>query len=159
MKVKVLVCEVTSLEKEIGNWFKEVGDVTITNVSQVPEPKSKQVSLLSKSVSIVTTICYTDRVGAPVGDPGYGSATQRPATPKVSGYPDCPNCKGKMVVRLRARDQQPFWGCESFPKCKGIIDFEEGKELIPQRGPIVGSSDDEYSGGDYSGDDGDEIPF
>lgn len=158
MKVKVFVCEVAVVEKTISDWLKEVGDVSVVSVSQVQKPTSKQMSLRTNYPDIVTTIIYTDRVGAPAGDPGYGGAEPAKGTPPVvEGYPDCPKCQGKMIVRLRSRDQNPFWGCDSFPECRGIIDFEEGKAQIPERGPVVESSED-YSGGGYDPNDP-NIPF
>ena len=40
----------------------------------------------------------------------------------VSGEPKCPNCGGAMVKRVAkggANVGQAFWGCSTFPKCRG----------------------------------------
>ena len=41
---------------------------------------------------------------------------------EVLGAPRCPNCEGTMVVRTawKNRDHsEKFWGCNSFPECRG----------------------------------------
>lgn len=32
---------------------------------------------------------------------------------------DCPICGGKMISRANKTTGQRFWGCATFPKCKG----------------------------------------
>ena len=45
--------------------------------------------------------------------------------------PYCPDCGGRMVLRMPKRGQnwKAFWGCSQFPNCRGKrqIDFETGK--------------------------------
>ena len=33
--------------------------------------------------------------------------------------PTCPRCGAAMVQRQRGSDGSPFWGCSTFPKCRG----------------------------------------
>jgi len=47
----------------------------------------------------------------------------------MANTPDCPDCGAPMVSRVRQpkaweTDQQPqrFWGCRTFPRCKGTRD-------------------------------------
>jgi restriction system protein len=35
--------------------------------------------------------------------------------------PTCVNCGVKMVFRVPRDDGRAFWGCKSFPKCRGKI--------------------------------------
>lgn len=35
--------------------------------------------------------------------------------------PACPYCGGRMVLRTRKKDGTKFYGCESYPKCRGIV--------------------------------------
>ena len=35
--------------------------------------------------------------------------------------PRCPHCGGEMVLRKRKNGGQPFYGCKSYPKCRGIV--------------------------------------
>jgi restriction system protein len=37
--------------------------------------------------------------------------------------PICPNCRSKMVVRKARRDGKAFWGCSTYPACRGIRNF------------------------------------
>ena len=36
----------------------------------------------------------------------------------------CPTCGGKMLKRFRRWDNQPFWGCENFPDCRGVVNMD-----------------------------------
>jgi restriction system protein len=33
--------------------------------------------------------------------------------------PECPRCCGEMVQRMNRATGEPFWGCSSYPRCKG----------------------------------------
>jgi ATP-dependent DNA helicase RecQ len=46
----------------------------------------------------------------------------------MTEIPLCPICDGSMQKRVRKRDQAPFWGCSSFPRCKGTLNFTENDE-------------------------------
>ena len=49
-----------------------------------------------------------------------------PAEPPATNEPACPNCGGKMVKRVAksgANTGKVFWGCSTFPKCKGIVEI------------------------------------
>ncbi len=46
-----------------------------------------------------------------------------PAAPPVKA-PDCPQCGQPMVLRTArqgARAGSQFWGCSTYPKCKGVV--------------------------------------
>ncbi len=36
--------------------------------------------------------------------------------------PSCPSCDGPMVLRKNSRDGSSFWGCRSYPACRGTRD-------------------------------------
>ena len=38
--------------------------------------------------------------------------------------PRCPYCGGEMVVRKRKGDGKSFYGCKSYPRCRGIVNVE-----------------------------------
>ncbi|MDW7674669.1 MAG: topoisomerase DNA-binding C4 zinc finger domain-containing protein [Bacillota bacterium] len=38
--------------------------------------------------------------------------------------PSCPSCSTKMV--LRYSDYGWFWGCQRFPKCRGLVNLRPG---------------------------------
>ena len=38
--------------------------------------------------------------------------------------PLCPYCGGEMVLRKRKGDGKSFYGCKSYPKCRGIVNVE-----------------------------------
>lgn len=42
------------------------------------------------------------------------------ATP-LSPSPACPRCGTTMVLRTAKQGGNPFWGCPTFPKCRGVI--------------------------------------
>lgn len=41
------------------------------------------------------------------------------ATPAIAATPNCPRCGSAMVERTNRRANSTFWGCTSFPKCRG----------------------------------------
>lgn len=38
--------------------------------------------------------------------------------------PTCPYCGGRMILRTRKKDGAEFYGCESYPKCRGIVNLQ-----------------------------------
>jgi len=49
------------------------------------------------------------------------------AEPTTQDVPSCPNCNGAMVKRVSKKGDSPgreFWGCQSFPKCRGVVSIE-----------------------------------
>ena len=38
--------------------------------------------------------------------------------------PGCDDCSSPMVLRLRRRDGEPFWGCGRYPRCKGTTSWK-----------------------------------
>ena len=38
--------------------------------------------------------------------------------------PRCPYCGGEMVIRTRKSDGKSFYGCRSYPKCRGIVNVD-----------------------------------
>ncbi len=48
---------------------------------------------------------------------------------------ECPECGAPMVKRFRQDDQTPFWGCETYPKCRATRQYKVGFSpgyLLPQ---------------------------
>ena len=46
----------------------------------------------------------------------------------ASTIPNCPKCGSQMVIRTAKRGQNAgnhFWGCTTYPKCKGTVNIEE----------------------------------
>jgi restriction system protein len=41
------------------------------------------------------------------------------ATPAAAATPDCPRCGSAMVERTNRRANSTFWGCTTFPACRG----------------------------------------
>jgi restriction system protein len=48
-------------------------------------------------------------------------APAKVATPAQSA-PLCPKCGGTMLRRVNKTTKAPFWGCASFPKCRGTLE-------------------------------------
>ena len=41
--------------------------------------------------------------------------------------PACPNCNGAMIKRVSKKSDnagREFWGCQIFPKCRGVVSIE-----------------------------------
>lgn len=49
--------------------------------------------------------------------------------PKPLTSPICPRCGSRMVLRVARQGPnagEQFWGCSTYPKCKGIVKYEPG---------------------------------
>lgn len=54
------------------------------------------------------------------------SQSRRGQTAPVTAIPNCPNCNASMVLRTARRGVgagQQFWGCRTFPKCRGTRNY------------------------------------
>ena len=45
--------------------------------------------------------------------------------------PKCPKCAGMMSVKYSKVNQQEFFGCQSYPRCKGTLPIEAAQTLAP----------------------------
>ena len=47
--------------------------------------------------------------------------------------PECPKCKGGMSLREAKKGKFAgtyFWGCDNFPKCRGIVSHSKDDEFV-----------------------------
>lgn len=51
-----------------------------------------------------------------------GSLKKRHSAVSEGSYLCCPYCGGEMVLRKRKSDGKSFYGCKSYPKCRGKVD-------------------------------------
>jgi hypothetical protein len=93
--------------------------------------------------------------------------------------PACPLCGGRMTRRTRKADGAPFWGCTSFPECRGIVNWRDWTPseaapvageaegtgrvqrtaLVPTQAPLPGLGSVGTGALGWAGDPEDEIPF
>lgn len=62
--------------------------------------------------------------GAPRATVGAPAAPAAPAGPAGSSSPKCPSCGGDMVRRTARKGTNAgewFWGCVTFPRCRGTV--------------------------------------
>ncbi len=52
-----------------------------------------------------------------------GPPTNTTVTVKPVALPDCPKCGTAMVMRT-AKTGENFWGCSSFPRCRGNMEYK-----------------------------------
>jgi len=161
MKFKVFTCQPKFVESNLNKWVGEIGEVEILAMSQTLEPLPRQKDPIPvDSQMVITTICYTEKTGAPAGETGYGATPNNAykPLPEVDGCPECPNCGKDMVARRRSRDGNPFWGCSGFPHCRGIVDYEDGMGMLKKKSPVdARDTDNDYNGSPF--DEDDDIPF
>jgi predicted nucleic acid-binding Zn ribbon protein len=55
---------------------------------------------------------------------GQKSVAPRKRKKKRASGPSCPACGGEMKRRVNA-SSEPFWGCATYPKCKGTVNIDE----------------------------------
>lgn len=51
--------------------------------------------------------------------PKEPTASPMPAEPSPDDAPSCPTCETTMVRRANRRTRDAFWGCPSYPRCRG----------------------------------------
>lgn len=49
---------------------------------------------------------------------------KRHSAVREGDIPRCPYCGGEMTLRKRRSDGKPFYGCKSYPKCRGMVNVE-----------------------------------
>ena len=49
---------------------------------------------------------------------------KRHAAVREGEVPRCPYCGGEMILRKRKGDGRSFYGCKSYPACRGIVNVE-----------------------------------
>ena len=59
------------------------------------------------------------RGAAPLSPPSRVEPVLGVETSHTSAAPHCPNCEAVMVRRNNARTAKSFWGCSTFPTCRG----------------------------------------
>ncbi|MEM5276387.1 restriction endonuclease [Cupriavidus taiwanensis] len=78
---------------------------------------------LVKRVRAAAPVDPTARPSAPASTPAPAMRAHRPE-PRPSGVaPECPRCGAAMIQRIAkqgANAGNPFWGCATFPKCRGV---------------------------------------
>ena len=60
--------------------------------------------------------------------PAQGKAVEIIVEEKEDAAPRCPKCGGKMLLRTAksgANQGSKFWGCRSYPNCRGIVSYTE----------------------------------
>ena len=55
-------------------------------------------------------------------DSHVANLKKRHSAVREGDAPRCPYCGGEMTLRKRRSDGRPFYGCKSYPKCRGMVD-------------------------------------
>ena len=64
-----------------------------------------------------------------------GATTATPTASEEPGVPcPTPNCTEKLIIRAARRGGR-FWGCPSYPQCKGTRQLEEGMRMMSASSP------------------------
>ena len=58
---------------------------------------------------------------APTPQARNPASSKSDPTPAPSPSPSCPRCGSEMVRRTNRSTGLPFWGCSTYPKCKGTL--------------------------------------
>jgi len=57
-----------------------------------------------------------------VGLADVSQASSKETQDKIK-TPVCPKCGSDMTMRHKKSDGSPFWGCNDFPNCKGVVNI------------------------------------
>lgn len=81
------------------------------------------LTALAKRVRAAAQVDRNARPTASANAPASGTPPQRPEARSPGAAPECPRCGAAMIQRIAkqgANAGNPFWGCTTFPKCRGV---------------------------------------
>ena len=84
-----------------------------------PKIKASQVADLADAIAE-----WQGTVGEEQQSNHVANLKKRHSSVREGDNPLCPLCGGEMVLRKRKNDGKPFYGCKSYPKCRGIVNVE-----------------------------------
>ena len=84
-----------------------------------PTIKASQVDELANAIAE-----WQGTVGEARKSSHVANLKKRHSTVREGDAPRCPYCGGEMVIRKRKGDGKSFYGCKSYPKCRGIVNVE-----------------------------------
>ena len=83
-----------------------------------PRIKASQVGELADAIAE-----WQGTVGEERKSCHVANLKKRHSTVREGDAPACPYCGGRMVLRTRKKDGAKFYGCESYPACRGIVNI------------------------------------
>ena len=81
-----------------------------------PRIKASQVAELAEAIAK-----WQETVSAERKSSHVANLKKRHSAVKDGDAPACPYCGGRMVLRTRKKDGAKFYGCASYPSCRGIV--------------------------------------
>ena len=81
-----------------------------------PRIKASQVAELAEAIAE-----WQETVSAERKSSHVANLKKRHSAVKDGDAPACPYCGGRMVLRMRKKDGAKFYGCASYPSCRGIV--------------------------------------
>ena len=83
-----------------------------------PRIKASQVDELAYAIAE-----WQGTVGEERKSSHVANLKKRHSAVREGDAPACPYCGGRMVLRTRKKDGAKFYGCESYPACRGIVNI------------------------------------
>ena len=83
-----------------------------------PTIKASQVDELANAIAE-----WQGTVGEERKSCHVANLKKRHSAVREGDAPACPYCGGRMVLRTRKKDGAKFYGCESYPACRGIVNI------------------------------------
>ena len=83
-----------------------------------PTIKASQVGELANAIAE-----WQGTVGEERKSCHVANLKKRHSAVREGDAPACPYCGGRMVLRTRKKDGAKFYGCESYPACRGIVNI------------------------------------
>lgn len=104
--------------KEVFRWSGQTG---------VEKTGSLSMTFNSKNAIFMTPFDVTEFVSEVNSDTVTPIVAEQTANIFISdAIPTCPRCNGEMIQRVAKkglRQDQAFYGCNQFPKCRGVVNF------------------------------------
>lgn len=92
-----------------------------------PDELAQEMLLLRREIQQLRTL-LGDNIGKLLSAPPVARVypVAPPAQPGAEGYPECPKCGAPMVLRKSYRG--PFYGCSTYPECRGSVSIAPVEE-------------------------------
>ena len=84
----------------------------------VPKIKASQVDELAEAIVEWQGTLSRNQI-----DSHVSNLKKHHSAVREGDAPACPYCGGRMVLRTRKKDGSKFYGCESYPACRGIVNI------------------------------------
>lgn len=110
----------------VAGYLLEQSAIPVIKLEQVPEV-AETILEWQRTLSRKTKAAHVENLRkkhAEIPTSPDPMHSKFPFVPSTENTPSCPKCGLPMVLRKRKSDGGSFWGCSSYPECRGIRNID-----------------------------------